>query len=172
MPSPTPAQKLASDLDTIAKAIGLVVLQWGQAEQSLDLLVAMLWQSFDGKRHAKKIPFMLDPKIKFLRACIAAEPLLSKEVPTAAELLSRFEELSSLRHDLIHGAVASISPVDNAFVFAKLDVKDGFHYHREVRIEAEEYPRIVNRLVNLGREANALNQRVFKVLKKHKPRVI
>ena len=171
MHSPAPDPKIASDLDTIAKAVGLIVLQWGQAEQSLDLLVAMLWQSFDGKNHAKKIPFMLEPKVKFLRACIGAEPLLKEEVATSDELLSRFEELSSLRHDLIHGAVASISPVDNAFIFAKLDVKDGFHHHREVRIEAAEYPRIIDRLVKLGRDANALNQRVFNVLKKHKPRV-
>lgn len=162
----------AIDLNSIVQAVGLIVIQWGQAEQALDLLVAMLWQSFDGKRHAKKIPFMLEPKIKFLRACIATEPLLSKDAVVADKVLSRFEELSSLRHDLIHGAVASISPVDNAFVFAKLDIKDGFHHHREVRIEAEEYPRIIGRLVKLGRDAHALNQRVFSVLEKHKPRVL
>lgn len=171
MQSRTSDPKIASDLDTIAKAIGLIVLQWGQAEQSLDLLVAMLWQSFNGKSHAKRIPLMLDPKIKFLRACVETEPLLNSEATASKELLLRFEELSSVRHDLIHGAVASISPVDNAFVFAKLDVKDGFHHHREVRIAAAEYSQIIDRLVKLGHDASALNQRVFNVLKDHKTRI-
>ena len=161
----------ADELDTIAKAVGLIVLQWGQSEQALDLLVAMLWQSFGGKAYAKRIPIMLEPKITFLRACISQELLLAAEVEVAAELLDRFEALSFLRHDLIHGAVASISPVDNAFIFAKLDVKDGFHHHREVRIEAEEYPRIIDKLVALGRDANTLNRRVFEVMKIHKPKI-
>lgn len=160
------------DLDTIAKAIGLIVLQWGQAEQALDLLVAMLWQSFGGKGYAKRIPVMLEPKIKFLRACISQEQLLAKEVEVANELLNRFEELSSLRHDLIHGAVASISPIDNAFIFTKLDVKDGFHFHREVRIGAQQYPEIIGKLVALGRDANSLNHRVFEVMRLHKPRIL
>ena len=172
MPRSASEQSAAEDLDTLAKAIGLIILQWGQSEQALDLLVAMLWQSFEGKRHAKRIPIMLEPKIKFLRTCIAQEALLAVEVQAAGELLDRFESLSSLRHDLIHGAVASMSPIDNAFVFAKLDVKDGFHHHREVRIEAEEYPKIIDSLVALGRDANALNQRVLKIMKTHKPRIL
>jgi hypothetical protein len=34
------------DLDNIAKAFGLVVIRWGNCEQSLDMLVALLWRSF------------------------------------------------------------------------------------------------------------------------------
>ena len=172
MPHSASEQNTAEDLDTLAKAIGLIILQWGHSEQALDLLVAMLWQSFGGRGHAKRIPIMLEPKIKFLRTCIAHEALLAVEAEAADELFDRFEALSSLRHDLIHGAVASISPVDNSFVFAKLDVKDGFHHHREVRIEAEDYPKIIDRLVALGRDANALNQRVFDIMKAHKPIIL
>lgn len=155
----------ADDLDAIAKAVGLVVLQWGQAEQSLDLLVATVWHSFNGKRHAKKIPLMLETKIKFVRACMSSEASLSQFRTAAEELLERFEALSSVRHDLIHGAVASLSPVDNAFVFAKLDIRDGYHHHREVRIEAAEYPQLVDKLIELGRMAHELAAAVFGVLK-------
>jgi hypothetical protein len=164
-------QAANSDLDTIAKAIGLVVLQWGQAEQSLDLLVAVLWQSFDGKRFAKKIPVMLEPKIRFIRACVAADHRLKEHAKATTDLLVQFEQLSSLRHDLIHGAVASISPIGDAFVFAKLEVRDGFHHHREVRIEASEYPRLMKRLVALGRDAIALSTQVFDVAKTDSPRI-
>ena len=171
MQESAPTSAATTDLDTIAKAIGLVVLQWGQAEQSLDLLVALLWQSFGGKKHAKKIPIMLEPKIRLIRTCIIAEPQLIAHSAAADELLLRFETLSALRHDLIHGAVASIPPIDNAFVFAKLDVKDGFHYHREVRIGLSEYPRIVKRLVALGRDANKLVKQVFTVAKQIEPHI-
>ena len=171
MQDTTNERSAASDLDTIAKAVGLVVLQWGHAEQSLGLIVALLWQSFDGKKYAKKIPFMFDPKIKFIRTHIADDKRLKIHSETANELLERFENLSSLRHDLIHGAVASISPIDNSFVFAKLDIRDGFHYHREVRIEVADYPKLVRKLGELGRDANALATQIFKVAKTSGPHI-
>lgn len=155
----------AQDLDTIAKAVGLVVLQWASAEQSLDLLVALLWHSFDGKKHAKRLPKMLEPKITFVRACTASEASLSFCRSEAEQLLAKFESLSAIRHDLVHGAAASIAPIDNAFVFAKLDIRDGYHYHREVRIEADRYPALVDDLVALGREAHLLAAKVFEQVK-------
>ena len=165
MPPSADDQQTAKDLDTIARAVGLVVLQWGQAEQSLDLLVALLWQSFDGKRYAKKIPMMLEPKIKFVRTCMESDAKLNAFQVKSGVLLSKFSELSSLRHDMIHGAVTSISTIDDSFVFAKLDIRDGFHYHREVRVSASEYPKIVDRLVELGRLAHELTSEVFVLVK-------
>lgn len=161
----TDASQGAADLNALAKAVGLVVLQWGQAEQSLDLLVAILWHSFNGKRYAKKIPLMLEPKIEFVRACTSSDPGLSQFRDAAEELLEQFKDLSSVRHELIHGAVASISPVDNAFVFAKLHIHDGYHHHREVRFEVAEYPRLVQKLIDLGRMAHELAAAVFGVVK-------
>jgi len=37
------------ELDALYKAVGFVVVQWGQAEQSLDMIVAMLFQNLGGK---------------------------------------------------------------------------------------------------------------------------
>jgi hypothetical protein len=161
----------ADELDTLAKAIGLIVIQWGQAEQSLDLLIALLWQSFDGKRFAKRIPVMLEPKIKFVRECMTREPSLAGHQAAATALLDSFEELSSLRHDLIHGAVASVSTIDDAFVFAKLDVRDGFHHHREVRIEAHAYPRLIDQIVALGKASHELVAAVFADVKNGAPSI-
>jgi hypothetical protein len=160
---------VAQELDAIAKAVGLVVLQWASAEQSLDLLVASLWHSFNGKRYAKRLPMMLEPKIAFVRACITSEPTLSPYQADAEKLLKRFETLSVVRHDLVHGAAASIAPIDNAFVFAKLDIRDGYHHHREVRIEASRYPALVDDLVALGREAYELAAKVFEQVKGSEP---
>ena len=169
MPQSDADRRAAKDLDTIAKAVGLVVLQWGQAEQSLDLVVALLWHSFKEKSHAKKIPMMLEPKVKFVRACMKGDPNLKAFEPQAEALLQRFEALSTLRNDMIHGAVASLSTVDDAFVFAKLDIRDGFHHHREVRIQASDYPKIIDELVALGRDAHTLSAQVFQVAKQSGP---
>jgi hypothetical protein len=170
MSAPATGQ-VAQDLDTIAKAVGLVVLQWANAEQSLDLLIASLWHSFDGKRYAKRLPMMLEPKIAFVRACMTSEATLSPHQVAAEKLLKRFESLSAIRHDLVHGAAASIAQVDNAFVFAKLDIRDGYHHHREVRIEADRYPALVDELVVLGREAYELAAKVFEQVKASTPYV-
>lgn len=149
-------RRLPSDVESIAKAVGLIVIQWGQAEQSLDFIVAILWQLFDGKSHAKKIPIMLEKKIRFVRACFQSDAALTKLRSKAEDLLSRFEELSSLRHDLIHSAVVSTSEIDGAFVFGKLDVHDGHHYHREVKIDMSEYPKLIDKLITLGMQGNKL----------------
>src|SRR5262249_36447884 len=129
------------DLDALAKAVGLLVLQWGQAEQSLDLIVAALWNWGDGKRHAKRIPIMLERKLVFVRSCLAigaAAPLFPFK-PALDNLLGGFEALSVARHDLIHGAI-QLAKLDNgALVFARLEVRDGAHHYREIRIDGAEY---------------------------------
>lgn len=153
-------------LDTIAKAFGLVVIQWGQAEQSLDLIVALLWQSLDSRHHARKIPIMLEPKLTFLRKCFESIEVLRDLNAEAASLLTEFERLSSLRHDLIHGAVASLAPVNGHFVLAKLDVRDGFHHVREVRVSVAAYPQLVNELVAIGRRSHELGATVAERIKR------
>jgi hypothetical protein len=164
--SSRPGSTDAEDLDLIARGVGLVVLQWGQAEQSLELLVASLWQSFSGHRFAKRIPVLLVPKVSFVRACIAGTSALKPLESRVLSLLAEFERLSALRHDLIHGAPASIAAVDGHFVFVRLNVQDGFHHTREVRIPIEQYPKLVDSLVALGSEAHQVAHEVFEVSKK------
>ena len=151
------------DMDALFRAIGFVVVQWGQAEQSLDLLVAALFQECGGKRLAKKnrMPVMLAPKLEFVRKCISQLPKLAPFNEEGLALVGSFDRLSQKRHDLIHGAVASLSPVDDAFSFVKLDVKDNFHHAREVRLEASEFPVLTKDLVRLGADATALARKVW-----------
>lgn len=166
MPSSNEPQSTDADhLDLIARAVGLVVLQWGQAEQSLELLVASLWQSFGGQRFAKKIPVLLSPKLTFVRACATGTPELASLASRLVSLTHRFAQLSVLRHDLIHGAPASISTIDGHFVFIRLDVHDGFHHAREVRIPVEAYPNLVSDLVKLGMVAHEAASEVFEMSK-------
>ena len=76
-------------------------------------------------------------------------------------LVSNFNRLSQRRHDLVHGAVASLSAIDGAFVFAKLDVKEDYHFTREVRLEASEFPALTKDLIDLGRDATTLASKIW-----------
>ena len=137
------------ELEVIAKAIGFIVINWGQAEQSLDLLVAILWNSFNGKNYAKKIPIMLEPKLKFVTACFGSELSLSSEKEGAKTLVEKFEKLGSLRHEIIHGAIASTFLNNQSIVLNKLSVKNGLHHSHEVKIEIESYPKLAEQLIEL-----------------------
>ena len=81
----------AKDLDLIARAVGLVVLQGGQAEQSLELLVASLWQSFSGHKYAKRIPVLLTPKLSFAKARVAGTPAHQSRSSSYALSCCRFQ---------------------------------------------------------------------------------
>lgn len=155
----------AADLDLISRAFGLVMIQWGQAEQSLDLCVAMLWQKFDGRKHASRIPMMLKDKIKFSRKCFSDITELKNLERAAVAVLDEFDRLSQLRHDMTHGAVSSLKPIDGDFVLLKLDIRDDYHHVREVRIAVSDYPKIAKELVGLGRSAHELGAAMGKKFK-------
>jgi hypothetical protein len=57
--------------DALFKAIGFIVVQWGHAEQSLDLLVAAMFEKHNGSHllKKKKLPTMLQPKLPFVQKC-------------------------------------------------------------------------------------------------------
>jgi hypothetical protein len=86
--------------------------------------------------------------------------------PQAESVFAEFDRLSKVRHDLIHGAVASLSPIDGHFVLMKFDVHEDFHHVREVRFPVTAYPKLARDLVNLGKNAHQLSHAVFELAKK------
>lgn len=160
------ADRDAEDLDNIAKAFGLVVVQWGNCEQSLDMLIALLWQSFPTREFARRIPLMLAPKVEFARKSFAGVATLTNLQPQAESVFAEFVRLSKVRHDLIHGAVENFAPIDGHFVLMKLDVRDDFHHVREVRFPVAAYPKLTRDLVKLSKNAHQLSHAVFELVKK------
>ena len=154
------------ELDGLFKAVGFVVIQWGQAEQSLEMIVGMLYQSLGGKSLSNRIPILLTAKLKFLQKCLSSLPILNQFKSEGNALVQKFEELSQKRHDLIHGAVASLSMDNGGFAFVKLDVKDGFHVARPVRLESSEFPKLTKDLIDLGAAATALAKKLWEKVEK------
>jgi hypothetical protein len=154
------------ELDALFKAVGFVVVQWGQAEQSLEMIVAMLYQDLGGKPLTNRIPVLLTPKLDFVRKCLTTIPTLQQFKSDGEVLIQKFEELSQKRHDLIHGAIAGLSLDNGGFPFVKLDVKDGFHVAREFRFESAEFPKLTKDLIDLGAAAYALGRKLLERVEK------
>lgn len=150
-----PGVKQGSDLESLFIAVGFIVIQWGQAEQSLDLIVSTLSHAYKGKK-AKRLPVMLETKITFLRKHLPTTPELSPAANDLEAMLAEFEALSPLRHDIVHGAITGIVPTSRGFTFLKLDSDKEYNTTRLVHLSQNEFPSLRRRLLRLAGEANRL----------------
>lgn len=161
-----PGVKPGSDIETLYKAVGFVVVQWGYAEQSLDLMVANIFHSFDGHPLLKRRPQHLEPKVEFLAACFSEIPELAQFRAESETLFHRFAAAGKKRNELVHGAISKISIENGAFIFLKVDVKPKEHHSiRSVFLAESEWPAYRKELLGLGRDGQSLAQRVWDSLK-------
>jgi hypothetical protein len=161
-----PGVEPGSELESLFKAMGFIAVQWGFAEQSLDLMVASIFDSFSGNPLVKRRPQNLEPKVEFLRGCFAGIPELSKFAAETDPLLKRFSVVGKKRNDLMHGAIANIEAEDGAFKFLKVDVKPNQeHSIRLVFLLESEWKEFRNELMSLVRDGQSLAGRVARALR-------
>jgi len=163
-----PGVEPGSDPELLFKAVGFITVQWGFAEQSLDLMMASIFHSFDGYPLLKKRPRYLESKVKLLKKCFTKFPELQQFVAESEELLKRFLAIRKKRNDLIHGAIANIGAKAGAFKFLKVDVSPNEqHSVRLVYLRDEKWTEFRCELISLGKEGNSLVQRVNRSLDQH-----
>ncbi len=156
-----PGVKPGSDLETLFKAVGFVVVQWGQTEQNLDLMVARLFHSFGGHPLFKRRPRNLEPKVEFLRECFGQLPELAEFRAESDLLLTRFLKAGTLRNDIVHGGIADLSMKNGAFIFLKIDVVPKEHHNvRQVFFSDSDWPAFRKELLRLGKDVQSLSRRV------------
>ena len=160
MPFSLPGVKPGSDIESLFKAIGFVVIQWGHAEQALDLIVAVIFHRFGGNPLLTRRPKMLAEKLKFLSKCFLQIPELEKYRVDGEALLSRFASTGKKRHDLVHGAITNLSCENGAFIFAKIDVNQDGHAVRSVVLHQSEFPGLIKELLGLGADANKFARKI------------
>ena len=163
-----PGVKPGSDLETLFKAMGFIVVQWGFAEQAIDLMVASIFHSFGGHPSLKKRPRNLEPKVKFLQERFAEFPELAQFRAESEILLVRFLKAGEKRNDLVHGGIASLSIDNGQFTFLKVDVSPKEHHSiRSVVLDNAEWPAFRKELLRLGKDGQSLAKRVSDSLKAH-----
>jgi hypothetical protein len=161
-----PGVKPRSDLETLFKAVGFVVVEWGIAEQSLDLMIAIMFLSFDGHPLLKRRPTNLEKKVEFLHECFAKFPQLEQFKAESDALLTRFSINEKKRSDFVDGAIASFPADDDAFMISKIDgVPKQHHTNRSVVIDDSVWPVFHRELLSLGRDGQAFTNRVWASLK-------
>lgn len=163
-----PGVKVGSDIETLFKTIGFVVVQWGHNEQCLDLIVAVIFHRFDGHPLLKRRPVNLEPKIDFLQECFAEFPEINQYRAEMDVLLQRFAAAGKRRNDLVHAAIAETSIENGSFTFVKIDVKPkDSHNVRPLALDDSDWPVFRKELLGLGRDSVALARRVWDTLKVH-----
>lgn len=161
-----PGVEPGSDSETLFKAVGFVVVQWGMDEQHLDLIVAAIFHRFGGHPLLSRRPTNLSQKIDLLRQCFTELNELSQFQTECDALLARFASASKQRSDIVHGAIAGFSTEDGAFTFSKIDVVPKKHHSiRSVFLDDSDWPAFRKELLGLGRDSLSLAQRVWDRLK-------
>jgi len=143
----------SEELNPLFSAVGAIVVQWGQAEQTLDMIVAMIYHSYGGKAVGKRIPQPLNQKLKFVRKCAETINELRSHRQHIEKLAFDFEQLSSRRHELVHGAVASFNDSEGTFKFVKFDLINNFHHVRDFDLDMNEFPLLLDDLIKLGSDS-------------------
>ena len=167
-----PGVEPGSDPDQLFKAVGFVVIQWGHAEQTLDLLVTAVFSCYQGHKLLNHRPTQLKDKINLLRKCFVALPELAPFNNECEDLLSRFKEFSKRRNDIVHGAIDSLSAENGVFTFTKIDVPPKQHHKaRKVILDESEFAEYRRALMKLGADGSSLSRRVWDAIKPKRPQV-
>jgi len=143
-------KNISEDLSDLYTAVGFVVVQWGQAEQSLDLAVSTLYQNYHGASYAKRMPKMLAPKLEFIKKCLDVPAYGPSLLELAAKLSDDFECLSEIRHVLIHGTISEVTQRDGVYSYIKLNVQKDTHEVQEFQFDLKQFPALSDKLVELG----------------------
>jgi hypothetical protein len=128
--------------------------------------VAIIFRSFDGHPLLKRRPQNLEPKVEFLRECFVKIPELEQIRVESDALLTRFSVAGKKRNDFVHGAIATLSAEDGAFMFLKIDVVSKEHHSiRSVFLDDLDWPAFRRELLSLGSDGQSLGKKVWDVLK-------
>lgn len=155
-------QRDKEDLDNLARMVGLLVIQWGSAEQTLELTVSALFNSGSGpKVKSGKVPQQLTAKLEYLSRCADHMVELKPIKINVDKLIEDFKTLSDLRHSIIHGAASSINQIDGVYSFGRMDFAKGLQMHRTIALDVREFDNHVGRFMKLGADAYAVGSFVF-----------
>ncbi len=135
--------------DEYYSALGKVVAQWSYVEHLLDLCVAVIYHSYDGKRivYKQEIPVSMKPKLKFLRDALKL-PSLSNFRNDGLALLSRVSPLKDKRDKMVHSIFIEINL--KSFELIKVNYTKEMHNLNKLNFNLSEYLEVEKKLKGLA----------------------
>ena len=154
----------ADEFRALCMAIGFVVVNWAVIEQQIDNLVNVAFINCGGKalRKSGDIPRSLKQKTDFLQDCFKKLLPLQPFADEGRDLLGRVNSLSTKRHDLVHGAVMSLTPVNGSFQFRVVGYERENHTATEFTFHPDEFDTLGGLLGDLLTELIAFSQKLAK----------
>ena len=148
----------------LCTAVGFIVLNWGMAEQQLDMLVNIAFRHCGGEalRPHKGIPRHYSDKVDFLKACFKKLPALEPFASEGRSLVERVSARASKRNDLVRGSLASFAPEKNggAFRFNKVGYEIDGHTVSTFMFSPRGFSRLETVLGDLLTEQIAFGQKL------------
>ena len=155
-----PGVKPGSDIEALFVASGFFVIMWGDAEQSLEQIVSILYDHYPVEK-PKRLPFVLEKKLEFIRSCAGSTEYSLFCAVDLMRLSVDFEELANIRHGLIHGAIMSLEPEGGSFTFSKLRSSKNSGMPKTVELSSSAFPSLTKNLLRLGADANRLAKELW-----------
>lgn len=158
--------KPGSTVDSLFRTVGFVVVQWGHCEQSIELIVNTLHRDFGGKSLGgrKRMPRPVSEKVAFLKECAEQISSLAAFRSRLEALAKSFDEVTQLRHDLVHGALADEPIKNGVFTFIRLDAHPDFHEVKTFEYDLKKFPALETALMKLGATAPKLGRDLLDAL--------
>lgn len=155
--------KPGSTFDSLLRTVGFVVVKWGHCEQSLELIVNTLHRDFGGNLLAgrKRMPRPVSEMVAFLKECAEQISSLAAFRPRLEALANAFDEVTQLRHDLVHGALSDEPIKDGVFTFIRLDAHPDIHEVKTFEYDLKKFPDLETALMKLGATAPKLGRDLF-----------
>jgi hypothetical protein len=146
--------------EPLATAVGYLILAWGSAENTLGMMITVIYHDLGGKHVEREIPQNFSRKTKFLRRCFNNVAPLKPYAGEALLLLGEATRIEKIRTDIVHGYCADFVPATGKIAFMRLDsektiqcAKFGYHTVAELEQAAME-------CLDLGSKLSAVTQRL------------
>jgi hypothetical protein len=123
--------------------------------------VAIVYHDHRGKERQKTIPKPLSVKVEFLTDCFKHVDSLAAFKDEALPILARFTALANKRHDVVHGAITSITSKDGVFSLHKLDFEKQAIRLREVSFDGHKFDALAKEILDLGGAAADLGNKLL-----------
>jgi hypothetical protein len=164
---PDPALCSQEQLDELFPYVGKVAVTWSSAENSMDMLVALVFQSAPDRPNEPEIPQAFERKAKYLRKAFGNAAVMKPFEAQGRNAVDFMLAASEQRHALIHGVLLGYDQKNKGYEFSKLDLpkdenkKRIKHYERRVVFTLDALETLANSLVRVDRDLTEIAERVF-----------